>query len=69
MSNLKTSPTPNYESALRELQEIVAQLQDEAIGMDQLTAKVARATELLRFCREKLRDTSQEVEALGILLQ
>lgn len=65
----KQKQTETYETALRELQLIVAQLQDEAIGMDDLAAKVARATELLQFCRSKLRETGREVEALGVLLQ
>ncbi len=52
---------PTYESALQELQQIVAQLQDEAIGMDDLSGKVKRAAELIKFCREKLRSTESEI--------
>ena len=53
-----------YESALKELQQIVSELQEEAIGMDVLAAKVKRAGVLIQFCREKLRDTEKEIEGL-----
>jgi exodeoxyribonuclease VII small subunit len=53
-----------YESALKELQQIVSELQEEAIGMDLLAVKVKRAGVLIQFCREKLRDTEKEIEGL-----
>ncbi len=53
-----------YETALQELQQIVADLQEEAIGMDDLSEKVNRAAELLQFCREKLRETEGKVQGL-----
>lgn len=62
MTKQKTKLT--YESALQELQGIVTQLQEEAVGMDDLSEKVSRAAELLAFCREKLRETERKVEDL-----
>lgn len=53
-----------YEAALKELQEIVAQLQDDAIGMDELSEKIKRSAELLQFCREKLRSVETDVKGL-----
>lgn len=55
---------PNYESAFAELQQILQALQDESVGIDDLTAKIARANELIRFCRERLRMTEEEVQHL-----
>jgi exodeoxyribonuclease VII small subunit len=52
----------SYEAALQELQEIVDLLQEEAIGIDTLSEKVKRAAELIRFCREKLRSTEEDVK-------
>jgi len=54
----------NYGSALQELQLIVSQLQDEAISIDDLSERVARAAVLIQFCKEKLRATEKEVEEL-----
>ena len=53
-----------YESAQTELQQIVQDLQNEVIGIDELTAKIARANELIRFCRERLRMTEEEIGKL-----
>lgn len=60
----KTKTLLSYEAALKELQEIVAQLQDDAIGMDELSEKIKRSAELINFCREKLRTVEGEVKGL-----
>lgn len=52
----------SYEKAMQELQEIVDQLQEETIGIDDLSAKVKRAAELIQFCKEKLRSTGSDIE-------
>lgn len=53
-----------YQSATEELQTIVAQLEDNAIGIDALAEKVKRAAELVQFCQEKLRATEKEMDNL-----
>ena len=58
---------PSYAAAYAELQQIVSEIQDEATSLDDLTAKIARATELIRFCRERLRQTEEEVAKLTTL--
>lgn len=60
----KSKSQLSYESAVAELQEIITRLQEETTGMDDLAGKVKRAAELIRFCREKLRATEEEVEQL-----
>ncbi len=55
-----------YESAQAELQQIVQDLQNEAVGIDELAAKIARANELIRFCRERLRMTEVEIGKLTV---
>ncbi|MEM6321429.1 MAG: exodeoxyribonuclease VII small subunit [Bacteroidota bacterium] len=54
----------NYQSALEELQTIVAQLEANAIGIDALSEKVKRAAELVQFCQEKLRTTEKKIDTL-----
>ncbi len=51
----------SYEKAMSELQEIVNGLESEAIGMDELSAKVKRAADLLQHCKSKLQETQEEV--------
>ncbi len=53
-----------YESAWAELQQIVAELQAETIGVDALSEKIARASLLSNFCRERLRNTEEQLEKL-----
>ena len=55
---------PSYEEALQELQQIVAQLQEDAVSVDELSEKVKRAAELIAYCREKLRTTEENLEGL-----
>ena len=54
----------SYEEALNELQVIVQQLQQNEIGVDDLAAKVKRAAALIKYCREKLRTTEDELQNL-----
>ncbi len=52
------------ESAMEELQTIVQALQDNAIGMDDLPEKLRRAAELIRYCRERLRNAESQIQGL-----
>lgn len=54
----------SYEAAYDELQEIMSALQNEEISVDSLSTKVKRASELLKYCHDKLRDTEKEVGAV-----
>ena len=54
----------NYQSAMEELKTIVAQLEANAIGIDELSEKVKRAAELVQFCQQKLRTTEKEMDNL-----
>jgi len=54
----------SYEAALQELQTIVQQLQEGSISMDELAERARRAAELIRLCRERLRDMETELDGL-----
>jgi exodeoxyribonuclease VII small subunit len=59
--------TPTYAQALQEVQTIVQSLQEGQIGIDELSEQLSRAAKLIKFCREKLRQTEQEVDGLFAL--
>ena len=63
------APT-SYEKAYEELEAIMNDLQENRISVDDLTAKVRRAAELISFCNDMLRSTEEEVgrivEKLGL---
>ena len=54
----------SYEAAMEELKTIVSQLQEEAVSIDDLSLKAKRASELIRYCREKLRATEDNLKGL-----
>lgn len=53
-----------YTQAMKELEQIVAQLEDNSLDIDQLSEKVKKAQLLIAFCRERLTQTDEEVKKL-----
>ncbi|MBC8364264.1 MAG: exodeoxyribonuclease VII small subunit [Actinobacteria bacterium] len=51
-----------YADALGELQAILAELEGDAVDVDVLATRVARADELLTLCRERLEAARVQVE-------
>ena len=54
----------NYTNAFAELQEIVTEIEQGEISVDELSAKVKRATALIKFCKLKLTTTVEDVNAI-----
>jgi exodeoxyribonuclease VII small subunit len=54
----------SYNEAMAEVERIVAKLRSGDITIDELTASVRRATELIGECRNHLTATEAEVERL-----
>ena len=59
MSNQKP-----YQEAFDELQQIVRDMQEGEIGIDDLSEKIKRATELIKFCQDKLSATEESVSKI-----
>ncbi len=62
-----------YSQALKELEEIVGNIESETIDVDVLTEKVKRASFLITFCRDRLKNTEDELkkvlEEIGVQQQ
>ena len=56
------SKSPTYKEAVEEIEAIVEEIENESVDVDALTDKVKRAAFLIRFCKENLRKTDQEVK-------
>ncbi|MBR4433164.1 MAG: exodeoxyribonuclease VII small subunit [Bacteroidaceae bacterium] len=54
----------SYEQAIQQLDEIVRQIETGELGIDQLTAQLKRAQELITFCRDTLYKTDEEIQQL-----
>ena len=50
-----------YAAALTELESILAEIEDDAVDVDVLAARVRRAAELLRVCRDRITAARDEV--------
>lgn len=53
-----------YSEAFDELQKIVAEIELGEISVDELSAKVKRASELIRICKAKLTSAEEEVDKI-----
>ncbi|HLT68637.1 MAG TPA: exodeoxyribonuclease VII small subunit [Acidimicrobiales bacterium] len=53
-----------YADALRELEQILHEIDDDEVDVDVLGARVRRAAELLRLCRERIAGARFEVEQI-----
>jgi exodeoxyribonuclease VII small subunit len=59
MSDEKTGP--GFTEAIRELEAVLARVEDESLDIDRLAAELERAAELLEICRGKIRKAELEV--------
>jgi len=59
----------DYESAMSELETIVADMETGKLSLEDSLAAYKRGAELLTFCRSKLEDAQQQVRILesGVL--
>ena len=53
-----------YADAVRELEAIVAGLEQADVDVDALAERVARAAELIKVCRDRIDRTRLEVERI-----
>ncbi len=53
-----------YSEAIEELENIVNEIEDEQISLDELTAKLKRASFLIKTCKKALFDTEKEVKTI-----
>ncbi len=53
---------PGYAAAMAELEQILSDLERADLDVDQLGAKVTRAAELIRTCRDRISTARLEVE-------
>jgi exodeoxyribonuclease VII small subunit len=56
-----TKKTQTYAGAIAEMEEIISQMESGELEIDDLSDKVKKATDLIRFCRTKLKQTERTV--------
>jgi exodeoxyribonuclease VII small subunit len=60
----KPQDLPSFESALAELEKIVASMEAGQMPLEQSLAAYKRGAELLKFCQSALQDAQQQVKIL-----
>ena len=53
-----------YEAALAEIQSIVSKMENDELDVDQMSVQLKRAQELIKFCKEKLTKTDEEIKKI-----
>ena len=53
-----------YEEAMAELQDIVRRMENDELDIDQMTAQLKRAQELIKLCKDKLTKTDEEIKKI-----
>ena len=53
-----------YEAALAELQTIVSKMENDELDIDQMSDQLKRAQELIKFCKDKLTKTDEEIKKI-----
>ena len=60
----KKTDIKSYEAAMEELEEILSSLESNDLKIDDLAKNARRATELVEYCKNKLRTTSEELNKI-----
>ncbi len=53
-----------YEAAFAELQTIVRKMENEELDIDEMSEQLKRAQELIKFCKDKLSKTDEEIKKI-----
>jgi exodeoxyribonuclease VII small subunit len=54
----------SYDKAIAEIEQIIDEIENDALDVDKLSEKVKKATTLIQQCKKKLSDTKAEVDNL-----
>ena len=53
-----------YEKSISRLEQILEQIENQDIGIDELSEKIKEANSIIEFCRTKLKSTEDEINQL-----
>ena len=55
---------PKYEMAISQLEEIVERLENNQLGIDEMTAQLKKAQQLIKLCKDRLTKTDEEIQKI-----
>ena len=53
-----------YEEAMKRLEEIVGEIEDNKLDMDRIGESLKEARGLIKFCKDKLYETDEEIKKI-----
>ena len=53
-----------YEEAMKRLEQIVSDIENNKLDIDLISDKIKEAQELIKFCKDKLYKTDAEIQKL-----
>ena len=53
-----------YKEAMEQLEKLLAEIESNALDIDELSEKITVATQLISLCKEKLYQTEKEVQKI-----
>ena len=53
-----------YEAAFAEIQTIVHRMENDELDIDQMSEQLKRAQQLIKFCKDKLNKTDEEIKRI-----
>jgi len=59
-----TTETVSYSEAVRQIEEILNQIENDDLDIDQLAEKVKKVSLLLKICKSKLFETEKEIDKI-----
>ena len=54
----------SYTEAIKQVEKILEKIENEELDVDELSANVKKAADLLKICKAKLHDTEEEVQKI-----
>lgn len=53
-----------YEMAISQLEEIVERLENNQLGIDEMTAQLKKAQQIIKLCKDRLTKTDEEIQKI-----
>lgn len=53
-----------YEEAIGKLENIVQRLENDEMGIDEMTAELKKAQQLIKLCKDRLTKTDDEIKKI-----
>lgn len=54
----------NYKEAVKQLEDIVAKMEDGEMDLESMTTQLKKAQELVKLCKDRLTQTDKDIQAL-----